>query len=100
MTVKRVWIVALIAVTLLLVAGMGQGAAALPLAHAAKDGTGVYAVQIQAAAGGRYHLDSGDWRVQGVSGGSGYHLEVVVAPAGSGIPCCCTYLTCIQRRQP
>ena len=39
-------------------------------------------------------------REQGVAGGSGYHLGVVSAPASSCTPCCCTYLTCMMRRQP
>jgi hypothetical protein len=70
------------------------------MALADKDQAGAYGVQIEAASGGSYHLDSGGWRVHGVAGGAGYHLEAVSAPAGSGIPCCCTWLTCIQRRQP
>ena len=72
----------------------------MALAQADKDQAGAYAVQVEAASGGNYHLDSGGWRVQGVARGAGYHLEAVSAPAGSGIPCCCTYLACIQRRQP
>jgi hypothetical protein len=72
----------------------------MALAQADKDQAGAYAVQVEAASGGSYHLDSGGWRVEGVAGGSGYHLEAVSAPAGNGIPCCCTWLTCIQRSQP
>jgi hypothetical protein len=72
----------------------------MALAQPGKDQAGAYAIQVEAAAGGSYHLDSGGWQVQGVAGGPGYTLEAVSAPAGSGIPCCCTWLTCIQRRQP
>lgn len=70
------------------------------LAQTDKDHAGAYGVQMEAASGGSYHLDSGGWRVQGVAGGSGYHLEAMSVFAGSGTPCCCTYLTCIQRNQP
>jgi len=72
----------------------------MALAQADKDQAGAYSVQIEGASGGNYHLDSGGWRVEGVAGGPGYHLEAVSAPAGSGTPCCCTYLTCIKRSQP
>jgi hypothetical protein len=99
MSVKRVWIVVLIAVTLLLVVGMGPGAAAPPLAPAARDGNGVYAVRIEAAAGGRYHLDSGSWQVHGAAAGPGYHLEPA-APTGSGIPCCCVWVPLVLCNQP
>jgi hypothetical protein len=72
----------------------------MALAQADKDQAGTYGVQMDAASGGSYHLDGGGWRVQGEAGAPGYHLEVVADPEGSGIPCCCTYLTCVLRRQP
>ena len=69
-------------------------------AQDAKDSPGPYAVRMQAAAGGAYHLDGGGWQVRGAAGGPGYRLEVVASPAGTGTPCCCTYLPCILRNNP
>jgi sugar lactone lactonase YvrE len=68
-------------------------------AQADKDGSGVYAIWMEVAAGGSYHLDAGTWQVQGTADGPGYHLESLAVPAGTGTPCCCAHLPCILRKQ-
>jgi hypothetical protein len=83
----------LVAVTLAVILMLGS----LTLAQAGKDQGGAYAIQIEAAAGGRYHLDGGGWQVQGAAAGGGYHLAGIAGPAGGGTPCCCFYLPCTLR---
>ena len=50
-----------------------------------------------AASGGQYQLASFGWQVRGVSAGAGYHLKSAVQPAGTGTPCCCTFLPCVVK---
>lgn len=59
-----------------------------------------YRVEWGTASGGGYHLISTAWQVQGVAGGGEYHLAGPLILAGTGTPCCCTYLPCVQRRFP
>lgn len=59
---------------------------------------GGYIVKQVAIAGGGYRLASITWQAQGLAGG-GYRL-VPSLPAGTGTPCCCTYLPCVLRQPP
>lgn len=56
-----------------------------------------YTVQPGTASGGGYRLSGVTWQVRGTAGGGGYRLAAVVSPAGTGTPCCCTYLPCVLR---
>lgn len=89
---NRQWVF-LVVVTLAATLALGG----LALAQAGKDEGGGYAVEMTGAAGGGYALDGGGWQVQGSASGGGYHLLAATNPAGSGTPCCCTYMPCILR---
>ena len=56
-----------------------------------------YVMTQGAASGGIYHLTSQPWQVHGVAGNGAYRLTVPLSPTGTGTPCCCTYLPCLQR---
>ena len=64
-------------------------------AQVGKDQTGAYAVWIEAAAGGSYHLDGGGWQVQGAASSPGYHLEAPGGATEGCTPCCCSCMPCI-----
>jgi hypothetical protein len=64
----------------------------------AQSGAGpLYAVARGTASGGHYRLTSPSWQVSGAASGTGYHLANPSSPAGTGTPCCCTYLPCVRR---
>lgn len=50
-----------------------------------------------AASGGGYRLTSQAWQVHGVASNGEYRLTIPLGPAGTGTPCCCTYLPCLRR---
>lgn len=57
----------------------------------------LYTVQQGVMGSESYHLTSLTWEVGGVVSGTGYHLTSPSSPAGTGTPCCCSYLPCIVR---
>ena len=57
----------------------------------------LYAVRQGVIAGEGYHLTSLTWQVSGAASGTGYHLANPSSPAGTGTPCCCTFLPCVLR---
>ena len=91
---KRIAIILVVALT----GGLALGG--VTAAQAGKDQAGAYAVRIEAAAGGSYHLDGGGWQVQGAASSPGYHLVAPAGATGGGTPCCCSYLPCLFRRFP
>lgn len=56
-----------------------------------------YTIRHSVTTGGRYHLTSAIWQVDGASSGGNYHLTALLGPTGTGTPCCCTYLPCVLR---
>jgi hypothetical protein len=56
-----------------------------------------YTVRPVSVAGGNYQLEMGGWMVKGPASGPGYQLEVANPPDGTGTPCCCYSLPCIQK---
>ncbi|MBC7228126.1 MAG: hypothetical protein H5T61_13010 [Thermoflexales bacterium] len=56
-----------------------------------------YVVKPGTASGGGYRLSGVTWQARGIASGGGYRLAVPVGPAGTGTPCCCTYLPCVLR---
>jgi hypothetical protein len=83
-------VIAFIAIALLLVSGVvaeaQPGGKAPPVS---------YQVELGTVSGGRYHLASLAWRVDGLVSGRGYRLVNLTAPALSGNGCCCTFLPCL-----
>jgi hypothetical protein len=59
-----------------------------------------YAVQQGTVSGGGYLLASTTWQARGTASGGGYRLASPLALAGTGTPCCCTYLPCLLRNYP
>ncbi len=58
-----------------------------------------YSVQQEAIPGGKYHLVSNLWQVQGIASGGGYRLlGNPISQEGTGTPCCCMYLPCVLRQ--
>ena len=58
-----------------------------------------YTVEAGVIAGDGYSLTSLEWRVNGSTGGSGYHLLSPAVPSQAG-GCCCLYLPCVQKNFP
>ena len=53
------------------------------------------ASQTQSTSISGYHLETGEWQVQGIASGTGYQLSTSATPNGTGTPCCCAYMPCI-----
>jgi len=64
---------------------------------AQSDAGPLYAVARGTASGGHYRLTSPSWQASGISSGGGYRLAGPASSAGTGTPCCCTYLPCVLR---
>jgi hypothetical protein len=81
-------LVAVLFCSLLLVSSVGRAQSSGPPGYVVEQGT---------ASGGGYHLTSTTWQARGIASGGGYRLAVPASPAGTGTPCCCTYLPCVLR---
>ena len=55
-------------------------------------------VQSGVLTGGEYKLSTGIWHIGGTLSGPGYHLEVSTSVEGTGTPCCCNKLPCINKK--
>lgn len=95
----RIVIVALAACLLLGSLALWQAQAGVLAQSSGPPAPAQYVVAQGAAAGGGYRLTGQAWQARGVTGGGKYRLTVVpLSPAGTGTPCCCTYLPCALRK--
>jgi hypothetical protein len=56
-----------------------------------------YAVNQGTASGGHYRLANRTCQMHGLASGGGYSLAGPAGTAGTGTPCCCSYLPVIRK---
>lgn len=54
-------------------------------------------LDIEPASSAGYHFENSGWIIQGTVSGSGYRLDMLAGPNGTGTPCCCIHLPCTIR---